>query len=82
MLKNMVKQADILVENYKPGAMKKLGLDYEVLRDQPKIDLCRLLGFWANGLYSSRPAYDLIVQGMGGLMSITGFDAEAPRQSG
>ena len=83
MLKDMVKQADILVENYKPGAMKKLGLDYEVLREiNPRLIYAASSGFGQTGPYSSRPAYDLIVQGMGGLMSITGFDAEHPVKVG
>ena len=83
MLKDMVKQADILVENYKPGAMKKLGLNYEVLREiNPRLIYAASSGFGQTGPYSSRPAYDLIVQGMGGLMSITGFDAEHPVKVG
>ena len=83
ILKKLVKHADVLVENYKPGTMKKLGLDYEVLREiNPALIYAASSGFGQTGPYSSRPAYDLIIQGMGGLMSITGFDAEHPVKVG
>lgn len=83
MLKTLVKDADIVVENFKPGTMKKLGLDYEVLKQvNPKIIYAASSGFGQTGPYSSRAAYDLIVQGMSGFMSITGFDKEHPVKSG
>ena len=83
MLKKLVAKADILVENYKPGTMRKLGLDYDVLKEvNPKLIYAASSGFGQTGPYSSRAAYDLIVQGMSGFMSITGFDSEHPVKSG
>ncbi len=79
----LIKDADVLVENFKPGVMKKLGLDYDKLRViNPKLIYCASSGFGQTGPYSSRPAYDLIIQGMGGLMSITGPDASQPTKVG
>lgn len=73
IFKELVKWADIVTENYKPGAMKKLGLDYEVLKEiNPKLIYAATSGFGQTGPYSSRPAYDAVVQGMGGIVSITG----------
>jgi CoA:oxalate CoA-transferase len=83
IFKKLVEKADILVENYKPGTMKKLGLDYETLKAiNPALIYASSSGFGQTGPYSSRPAYDLILQGMSGFMSITGFDAEHPVKAG
>jgi len=83
ILIKLVKQADVLVENFKPGVMKKLGLGYETLSAiNPRLIYCASSGFGHTGPYSSRPAYDLIIQGMGGLMSITGPDANQPTKVG
>lgn len=83
MLKSLVRGADVVVENYKPGTMDKLGLGYEVLRDiNPKIIYAASSGFGQTGPYSSKAAYDLIIQGMSGFMSITGFDKEHPVKAG
>ena len=79
----LVEKADILVENYKPGTMKKLGLDYEALKKiNPRLIYAASSGFGQTGPYSSRAAYDLILQGMSGFMSITGFDAAHPVKAG
>ncbi len=79
----LIKDADILVENFKPGVMKKLGLGYDSLKEiNPKLIYCASSGFGQTGPYSSRPAYDLIIQGMGGLMSITGPDDSTPTKVG
>jgi len=79
----LVKDADVVVENFKPGVMKKHGLDYAALQKiNPKLIYCASSGFGQTGPYSSRPAYDLIIQGMGGLMSITGPDASQPTKVG
>ncbi len=79
----LIETADILVENFKPGVMKKLGLDYENLKKiNPRLIYAASSGFGQTGPYSSRPAYDLIIQGMGGLMSITGPDASQPTKVG
>lgn len=79
----LIKNADVLVENFKPGVMKKLGFDYQSLKKiNPRLIYCASSGFGQTGPYSSRPAYDLIIQGMGGLMSITGPDASQPTKVG
>ena len=83
MLKELAAKADILVENYKPGTMRKLGLDYDVLKEiNPKLIYAASSGFGQTGPYSGKAAYDLIVQGLSGFMSITGFDSEHPVKSG
>lgn len=83
ILKKMIGKADILVENFKPGTMKKLGLDYESLKEiNPGLIYASSSGFGQTGPYSSRAAYDLILQGMSGFMSITGFDAAQPVKAG
>ncbi len=83
LLVSMVKKADVLVENFKPGVMKRLGLDYEALRlHNPRLIYAASTGFGQTGPYSARPAYDLVIQGMGGVMSITGPDAHTPTKVG
>ena len=83
MVKKMVKNADVLVENFKPGTMEKLGLGYDTLKVlNPRLIYASSSGFGQTGPYSSKAAYDLIVQGMSGFMSITGFDAEHPVKAG
>lgn len=70
---DLVRQADVLVENYRPGTMRKLGLDYPSLRvKHPPLVYAACSGFGQTGPYAQRGAYDMIVQGMGGIMSITG----------
>ena len=70
---DLVRQADILVENYRPGVMGRLGLDYERLKAvQPRLVYAACSGFGQTGPYAHRGAYDMIAQGMGGIMSITG----------
>ena len=64
---------DILIENYRPGVMADMGLDYETIRDiNPKIIYASVSGFGQNGPYANKPAFDMIAQGMGGVLSITG----------
>ena len=80
---DLVRQADILVENYRPGVMKRLGLDYQTLRAvNPRLVYAACSGFGHTGPYSPRGAYDMIVQGMGGLMSITGEPGRPPVRVG
>jgi CoA:oxalate CoA-transferase len=79
----LVKQADVVVENYVPGTMKKLGLDYEVLKQHnPRIVYAACSGFGQTGPYSSKPALDVIVQSMGGVVSITGEEGRPPVKPG
>lgn len=69
----MVKTADIVVENYKVGGLKKYGLDYDSLRQiNPGLIYCSITGFGQTGPYANRPGYDFLIQAMGGMMSITG----------
>lgn len=83
LLRRLARRADVLVENFKPGVMKKLSLDYEALaRENPRLIYAASSGFGQSGPYSHLPAYDLIIQGMGGMMSITGPDAETPTKVG
>ena len=70
MLRELVKQVDVLVENFKPGTMKRLGLDYDSLKEiNPGLIYAASTGFGQTGPYSERPAYDGVVQAMGGFMS-------------
>lgn len=75
--------ADILVENYTTGTMEKLGLGYEALKQQnPRIIYVSGSGFGRTGPYSQRPAYDVVVQAMGGVMSLTGEEGGPPLRPG
>ncbi|MCT4633183.1 MAG: CoA transferase [Firmicutes bacterium] len=83
ILKELVKQVDVIVENYRPGTMEKLGLGYDVLKEiNPKIIYAASSGFGHTGPYSKRPAYDGVVQAMGGIMSITGQKGGKPTRVG
>ena len=73
LLLEMIKHVDVVVENFRPGTMEKLSLGYDVLKEvNPQIIYAAASGFGHSGPYSTRPAYDAIVQAMGGIMSITG----------
>ena len=78
IFKQLLKQTDILVENFRPGTMKNLGLDYETLKaDHPSLIYAACSGFGQTGPYAQQGAYDMIIQGMGGIISITG-EPEGP----
>ncbi|WP_299285298.1 CaiB/BaiF CoA-transferase family protein [uncultured Tateyamaria sp.] len=82
-LLDLIGDADILIENYKVGGLAKYGLDYESLRDQfPRLIYCSITGFGQTGPYAHRAGYDFIIQGMSGLMSITGAPEGQPQKSG
>lgn len=73
ILKKLVKKADVLVENFRPGVMDRLELDYDVLsKVNPALIYCAISGFGQNGPMKKLPAYDQIVQGLSGIMTITG----------
>jgi len=79
----LVKKSDVIVENFKPGTMEKLGIGYEVLNKiNPKIICASISAFGQYGPYKDRPGYDLISQGMGGIMSITGWPDSPPTKAG
>ncbi len=83
ILKELAKKSDALIENFKPGTMDKLGLGYDDLKKvNPRLIYAASSGFGQTGPYSSRPAYDLIIQGMGGMMSVTGPDKDTPTKVG
>lgn len=83
ILRNLIKSSDVIVENFRPGTMEKLGFAYEsVSRINPSIIYASISGYGHSGPYSQRPAYDAIVQAMGGLMSITGQEDSEPTRVG
>lgn len=83
VLKRLVKTADVFVENYRPGVLDRLGLGYEVLRaENPALIYCAISGFGQDGPWRNNPAYDQIVQGIAGVMSITGTTETAPLRVG
>jgi CoA:oxalate CoA-transferase len=83
VLRRLVEIADVLIENFRPGVMDRLGLGYADLRKlRPSLVYCSISGFGAEGPMKNAPAYDQIVQGLSGLMSITGDDVCAPMRVG
>lgn len=83
LFKRLVAEADVVVENFRPGVMDRLGLGYEVLKAlRPELIYCAISGFGQDGPWRGRPAYDQIVQGMSGVMSVTGDATSAPLRVG
>ncbi|MEJ6784297.1 CaiB/BaiF CoA transferase family protein [Aminobacter sp. Piv2-1] len=83
VVRKLVAGADVLIENFKLGGLKKYGLDYESLKKiNPKLVYCSITGFGQSGPYAPRAGYDFIVQGMSGLMSITGPAGGEPQKVG
>lgn len=79
----LAKLCDVLVENFRPGVMEELGLGYSVLREvNPRLIYASISGFGQTGPYREKPAYDLIIQGISGMMSITGPDPDHPTKVG
>jgi formyl-CoA transferase len=87
IIRQLAKESDVIIENYKVGDLAKYGLDYESLK-KVKSDLiyCSITGFGQSGPYAHRPGYDFIIQGMGGFMSVTGeaedFPGASPQKAG
>ncbi|MEQ9258423.1 MAG: CaiB/BaiF CoA-transferase family protein [Roseovarius sp.] len=82
-LRDLVRDADILIENFKVGGLAKYGLDYASLSQvNPRLIYCSITGFGQDGPYAHRAGYDYIIQGMSGLMSITGEPAGQPQRAG
>ncbi|NQU69864.1 MAG: CoA transferase [Rhodospirillales bacterium] len=80
---NLVATADVVVENFRPGVMDRLGLGYETLKEiRPELIYCAISGFGQDGPASSNPAYDQIVQGLSGAMDVTGDENSGPLRSG
>ena len=83
VFKRLVKHADVVVENWRPDVKTRLGVDYETLSlINPRIILASISGFGQDGPYASRPGFDQIIQGMGGLMSVTGMPGQGPVRAG
>ena len=83
VLKRLVAAADVVVENYRPSVKRRLGIDYETLAgENPRLIYASISGFGQSGPYSDRPGYDQIVQGLSGLMSLTGTEATGPLRVG
>ncbi|RIK57148.1 MAG: formyl-CoA transferase [Chloroflexi bacterium] len=83
VLRDMVRRADVLVENFKVGSMAALGLDYAALRpENPGLIYCSITGYGQTGPYAERPGYDVVIEAQGGLMSITGPAGGEPYKVG
>lgn len=79
----LVKQADVVVENWRPDVKTRLGIDYATLSElNPRIILASISGYGQDGPYAWRPGFDQIIQGMGGLMSVTGLPGQGPVRAG
>lgn len=82
-IRKLVATADVLIENFKVGGLKKYGLDYESLKAiNPRLVYCSITGFGQDGPYAPRAGYDFVVQGISGLMSITGEAGREPQKVG
>jgi len=82
-LKTLAKDADILVENYRPGALRRLGLGYDVLKEiNPRLVYTSISGFGQTGPWADRPGFDLMAQAMSGVMSVTGYPDSPPVKAG
>ncbi|MDH5750146.1 MAG: CoA transferase [Rhodospirillales bacterium] len=83
IFKKLVEKSDVVVENYRPDVKERLGIDYDSLKAiNPRIILGSISGFGQDGPYRTRPGFDQIAQGMGGLMSITGLPGQGPVRVG
>jgi crotonobetainyl-CoA:carnitine CoA-transferase CaiB-like acyl-CoA transferase len=83
VFKDLVRSSDVVVENFKPGVLDRLGLGYKTLAEvNPRIILASISGFGQTGPYATRPAYDIVAQAMGGLMSVTGYPDGPPTRAG
>ena len=83
IIRRLAADCDVLIENFKTGGLRKYGLDYESLRAlNPKLIYCSITGFGQTGPYAARAGYDFIIQGMGGMMDLTGDPDGEPQKSG
>ncbi len=83
IFKDLVKISDVVLENYAPGVMKRLGIDYPVLQEvNPKLIMASISGFGQQGPNSGKVSYDVVAQAMGGLMSLTGYPDGPPTKTG
>ncbi|OIO32243.1 MAG: hypothetical protein AUJ18_05050 [Candidatus Hydrogenedentes bacterium CG1_02_42_14] len=83
IIKNLLLKADVLIENFRPGTLDKFGLDADsALKMNPRLIYCSVSGFGQTGPWSRKPGYDLAIQGMGGIMSLTGEPDGPPTKVG
>ncbi|MFV1859017.1 MAG: CaiB/BaiF CoA transferase family protein [Anaerolineales bacterium] len=83
ILKKLIQEADVLIENFRMGTLKKWGLDYEQLKElKPDLIYCTVTGYGYTGPYRDRPGYDFIIQALGGFMSVTGPEDGEPFRAG
>jgi len=83
MVRELVRDADVLIENFKCGGLARYGLDYESLREaNPRLVYCSITGFGQDGPYAHRPGYDFIIQGMSGIMDLSGESDGPPTKIG
>jgi crotonobetainyl-CoA:carnitine CoA-transferase CaiB-like acyl-CoA transferase len=83
IVKKLAARSDVLIENFKAGGLAKFGLDYASLsKENPRLIYCSVTGFGQSGPYASRAGYDLMAQGMGGIMDLTGTPAGEPQRAG
>jgi len=83
ILHKLVESADVVIENFRPGVKKRLGIDYPTLKAiNPQVILASISGFGQDGPYAGRPGFDQVAQGLGGLMSITGEPGQGPMRVG
>ncbi len=83
ILRRLIKKSDVFVENFKPGLMSRLGLDFDAMITlNRRLIYCSISGFGQTGPYRDRPGYDQVLQGMSGLMSITGTEESGPMRVG
>ncbi|NBR12555.1 MAG: CoA transferase, partial [Alphaproteobacteria bacterium] len=83
IIKRLAAHADVLIENFKVGGLKKYGLDYESLKAiNPKLIYCSVTGFGQDGPYAERAGYDFMIQAMGGIMDLTGAPDGEPQKIG
>ncbi len=79
----LAKKSDVVIDNYRPGAVKKLGVDYDTLKKMnPRIICCSISGYGQTGPFKDRPAFDLVIQARGGIMSYTGEPGQMPVRMG
>jgi crotonobetainyl-CoA:carnitine CoA-transferase CaiB-like acyl-CoA transferase len=83
IIRRLAARSDVLIENFKTGGLKKYGLDYASLKEvNPGLVYCSITGFGQTGPYAARAGYDFIIQGMGGIMDLTGDPQGEPQKSG
>lgn len=83
VFRRLVATADVVVENWRPDVKVRLGIDYESLKAiNPRVVLASISGFGQDGPYANRPGFDQVIQGMGGLMSVTGHPGQGPLRAG